>query len=393
MMLKLTKYAFLSCSIFLALTYSSFALDVDRFGERLKSAVSNNGVSIAFSAIEVDGDDVLIEGVKMTSVAQTYPIGGLHLKGVVELDDGTIRIEKTIVDDFTHQENDIKFTLKGIEIDGLRPPSESTDATTYPSVLYERAISGPAILTLDGVDIFKVANSELNIDIADDPQITKFEGAVAGIFIDLSPIKGPIAQQAIADMGYQSVRGDVQTRGDWDAKTGRVNLAEFALTLKDVGRINIALGISGYTHDLIKKLQDIEKQAANNSDPEAQQAAGLASLSLLQQLTFNVMSIRFDDASLTEKVLKLAGSKQGVSAKQTAQTAKALLPFALASLGIPDLQQQISAAVSIYLDNPQSIEIKATPPEPVSFGQIMAIAIADRRAIAAAIGVEIIANQ
>lgn len=393
MTLNFAKHAFLSSSILLGLTYSSLALDADKLGERLKAAFSDGGVSIEFSAIKVDGDNVLIEGTKMTSAAQTFPLGTLQLNGVVELDDGGIRVEKTIITDINHEEKDIKFTIAGIEIDGLLLPPEDADAKKYTYMIYDRAVSGPATFTHKGVAVFKIASSEVSIDADDDLQFMKFNGSANGMVIDLSTVEDPKAKQAIADMGFQTVHGDVQVNGDWDAKTGRFNMPEYALTIKDAGRINLALDISGYTHELIKKLQGIQEQAADQSDPKAQQASGMESLGLLQTLTLNSMSIRFDDASLTEKALAFAGSKQGMSAEQTAQTAKALLPFALGSLGIPELQQQISAAASAYLDNPQNIEIRATPAAPVPFGQIMGAGLADPRSIPAIIGVEVIANQ
>jgi hypothetical protein len=76
-----------------------------------------------------------------------------------------------------------------------------------------------------------------------------------------------------------------------------------------------------------------------------------------------------------------------------AQAVKGLLPFALARIGIPELQQQITDAVSIYLDNPQSLEIKAQPSEAVSFGQIMGSAMADPRSLHKLLGVTVTANQ
>lgn len=393
MTLKLARHAFLSSTILLGLTYSSLALDADKFGEQLKAAFSNGGASIEYSAIKIDGDNVLLEDTKVTSAAESVPIGTVQLSGVAELDDGSIRIEKTIVDDVNREEKNFKFTMSGIEIDGLRLPSLNADSEAYPYVLYERALTGPTVLTQNGVDVFKIAGSEATIDVADDLQFMKFDGSVDGMVIDLSAVKDPRAKQAIADMGYQALRGDIQMKGDWDAKTGRMNMPEFALTLNDAGRINMAFDFGGYTHDLIKQLQDIQKQMADQTDEKAQQAAGMASLGLLQQLTLNSMSIRFDDASLTEKVLEFAGSKQGMSAEQTAQTAKALLPLALGRLGIPELQKQIAAAASAYLDNPQNIEIRAAPPAPIPFGQIMGAGMADPRSIPAFIGVEVLANQ
>ncbi|MEW7007620.1 MULTISPECIES: hypothetical protein [unclassified Lentilitoribacter] len=391
MTLNLAKHAFLSSSVLLSLTYSSFALDADKFSENLKAVFATSGAGIEYSSIKADGDNILLENVKMTSAAETFPIGSLQFNGVTELDDGSIRVEKTVVDDINHQEKDIKFTLVDFEIEGLRLPAADAEASPY--LIYERATTGQATFTHKGVDVFKMASSDAHVDMTDDLQAMKFDGSANGIVIDLSAVEDPKAKQAIADMGYETLRGDIQIKGDWDAKTGRFNMPEYALTLNDAGRINIALDISGYTLEFIKQLQDVQKEMADQSDPKAQQAAGMASLALLQQLTLNALSIRFDDASITEKALKYAGSKQGMSQEQMAEAAKALLPFGLARLGMPELQQQITAAASAFLDNPQNIEIKATPPAPVPFGQIMGAAMADPRTIPATIGVEVVANQ
>lgn len=393
MTLKLAKNAFLSSSTSLCLTYGAFALDADKFGEQLKATFLSSGASIEYGAIQVDGDQVVLQDTKMTSSGQSFPTGTLRFNGVDERDDGTIRIETTIIEDITHKGEDFSFTLGGIEIGGLLLPTNENEASSYPYMLYERAVIGPVTFTRQGVDIFKMSGSEVRTDIADDLKFMQFDGSASGIVIDLSTLKDPRARHAITSMGYQTLRGDVQIKGDWDAKTGRVNIPQYALTLQDAGRLNIALDIGGYTLELIRQLQDIQQQMDQQSDPKAQQAAGMASLGLMQQLTLNAASIRFDDASLTEKALKFAGSKQGMSAQQTAQTAKALLPFLLGRLGMPELQQQISAAASVYLDNPQNIEIKATPPAPVPFGQIAGAAMLDPRSISAMIGVEVTANQ
>ena len=98
---------------------------------------------------------------------------------------------------------------------------------------------------------------------------------------------------------------------------------------------------------------------ANPNKEEANQAMGLAMMGLLQQLTFNSASIRFDDATITKRVLDYIGWQQGVSGDQLAQSLKGMVPMMMAQLNVPELQNQVSTAVNSYLDAPKSLTISA----------------------------------
>ncbi len=64
----------------------------------------------------------------------------------------------------------------------------------------------------------------------------------------------------------------------------------------------------------------------------------MAMLGLMQQLSYNGASIRFEDAGITAKALEYAGKQQGVDGKQFAQSLKGMAPMMLAQLNIPELQ-------------------------------------------------------
>ncbi|TIQ76407.1 MAG: hypothetical protein E5X44_33155, partial [Mesorhizobium sp.] len=120
---------------------------------------------------------------------------------------------------------------------------------------------------------------------------------------------------------------------------------------------------------------------------------GMAMLGVLQQLSFNSASIRFDDDSLTNKVLDYVGKQQGMSGKDVANQAKAVVPFGMAQLNNPELTAQVSAAVGKYLDDPQSIEILAKPPAAVPFALIMAGAMSNPTDLTKTLGVTVKANE
>jgi hypothetical protein len=62
-------------------------------------------------------------------------------------------------------------------------------------------------------------------------------------------------------------------------------------------------------------------------------------------------------------------------------------------IGIPELQKQIAAAASVYLDNPQDITITAMPASPVAVPVIMGAGMGDPKSLVDLLNVQIIANK
>jgi hypothetical protein len=173
-----------------------------------------------------------------------------------------------------------------------------------------------------------------------------------------------------------------------------MDVTEYAFDFDNIGRLDINLSLSGYTLQFIKSLQEAMKAAEANPDKAAgQQALGMAMMGLMQQLTYNGASIRFDDAGITSKVLDYAGKQQGVDGKQFAQSVKGMLPMMLAQMNMPELQNQIVEAANAYLDDPKSIQVSAEPAQPLPFPQIMGAAMGNPADVVKTLNVQVTANQ
>ena len=171
-------------------------------------------------------------------------------------------------------------------------------------------------------------------------------------------------------------------------------LSKYTLALDKVGTLNMTLDLSGYTREFMKSLKELQAKAlAKPGDKSAQQALGIGMLGLMQQLSFGGMSLRFDDNSITKKLLAYAGKQKGVSAEQMAQAVKAMLPMGLAKLKNPQFQQEIDAAVGKYLDDPKNIAISAAPDKPVGFPTIMGSAMAAPQTLPDVLNIKVTANQ
>jgi hypothetical protein len=211
---------------------------------------------------------------------------------------------------------------------------------------------------------------------------------------DLSDAPDPQAKEAIEKLALQHVNGDVTVKGAWDLAPGAIDISELTFDFTNIGRLNLALKISGYTLPFVNSLREAAKASETNPNKEeAQQALGLAMLGLMQQLSFSGAEIRFDDASITKRALEYAGAQQNISAKQMADALKAMAPIALAQLNIPELQNAISAAINTYLDDPKNFVVSASPAQPVPFPMIMGAAMGAPDTLPNVLGVKVTANQ
>jgi hypothetical protein len=386
----------LASAALLTLAGPAMALDGADMMQKLNAATSPNGTSVTYDKAEADGDVVTVTGMKLQVVAKpgtSIDIGEVTFEGVEEKGGGYYA-ETVSFPDIAVSDKDASFSVKDISIGGLSIPGNASGTTIDDILLYETAGTGPLTVNVKGKDVFTAESTETNLTRQENDAGFDFDATLAGIKADLSQIEDAKAKEAVEKLGLTTLDGGVTMKGSWELQTGNLALDEYALDFKNVGRLNIAMDLSGYTLQFMKSLQEAAKAAeANPNKKEADQAMALAMLGLMQQLTFNSASIRFDDASITKKALDYAGSQQGVTGEQLAQSLKGLVPIMMAQLNLPELQNQVSSAVNAFLDNPKSLTISAEPEKPVPFPMIMGAAMGAPNTVPSVLGVKVTAND
>ncbi|WP_394689927.1 hypothetical protein [Hoeflea sp.] len=376
----------------------AMALDADDFATKLAAIVSQGGASLTFNEITGDGGTVVLKSTRFEAEAPSgrgqFDIGDVVFKGIEESGDGSYFVNLVEFEDVNVISDGNSFSVADIEINGLLVPAD-LETIPLPGMIPAQSFStGNISIEENGGQIFGMSGIVAENNYSDDFSSQHMEMNGSGLTIDVSRVKDPKARDAFASMGYQTLTGAFKMAVDWEAEGGKLDVSEYSFTLDDVGRLAMSMQIAGYTTEVIKGMQQAQELAAANPDPQAgQQAMGFAMLGLVQQLNFVDASIRFEDQSLTEKALAYAGKQQGISGEQMAQAIKGMLPLMLGQLRIPALQQQISAAANIYLDNPGSITVSAKPGEPVSLPVIMGAGMGDPKALVDLLNVDVTANQ
>ena len=388
----------LASTAFLSLAGSAFALDGADIATKLNAAYAANGGKIEYADVQVDGTTVTFKGVKLSGggdAKDSIAIGDVVMSGVEENDADGYNVETVKFADVDYADAEKNgATIKGIAIDGLLIPGKAAPGTIDGSILYASAHTGPISIKNKGVEVVTANSIESTMGVEDDNSAIDTTLKLTGFKADMTQDNDPKAKEFVDGLGLQTITGDLNVEGTWEVATGKIDVSTLALDLTKIGRLDVNFTISGYTTDFINAMSEAMKASSANADKAAgQQALGMAMMGLMQQLTFEGAAIRFDDASITKRVLDYMGKQQNMSGDDMAKGAAAMVPMMMGQLNMPELQTQITEAANTYLADPKNIEITAEPEKPVPFPQIMGAAMGAPTTLPTVLGVSVTANQ
>ncbi len=388
-----TAMRVLALSALLASTALSgaYAQVANEAAERLKVLMEQQGTTLSWDSVDIDGDNAVLVGVQVEAGGQKEALGDLTMNGISQTDDG-YRIDEVLFDSLSFGDDDGSVDIEGVEMSGVLLPNDAKLDQFGGTVFYETAEVGSVVFTQDGNEIASMEGLVTEMTAPVDGKAMEYSGSVETFSVDLSIVEDPQQAAIIKALGYEQLSGSLGFAGDWQPSDGRFTMSQFDFAIDDAGTFGITVDLGGYTPQFLASLRDLQTQMAAN--PESDNSAqGLAMLGLMQQLTFHRAEISFNDDSLTNKVLEFVAQSQGAQPSDIANQAKAVVPFAMGQLGNPDLTMQATQAVSAYLDNPQSLRISAVPASPVPFALIAAAAMSAPAELTKTLGVTVSAND
>lgn len=396
MSLQSAKWSMLTASTILlgmAIAPAS-AQSIDDVAARVKSNFTEQGVEIEWKGLSGDLSSMVMQGVsfKAAGTDSAFEIGDLTLENISEAD-GNINVGSISSDAYSRNDGPTSFEISPMVMKDVILFGEAS-SNPFGGMMYYRSIRLDDIsMKNSGKTAFAAKDISATMsEFATDKPVT-MEATVPNFTADLTLVDDPKYKDAIEALGYQTINGSIRMEGSWNAADGDMNIVKYDTKIDNAGTLGISMRLGGYTTEFIKSMQELQKQMAEASEEADSSAQGMAMLGLMQQLSFNSTSIRFTDDSLTNKLLDYFGKQQGVSGKDVANQAKAIVPFGLAQLQNPELTAQASAAVNQFLDNPGSLEISAAPASPVPFALIMADAMANPTNLTKTLAVSVKANQ
>jgi hypothetical protein len=184
-------------------------------------------------------------------------------------------------------------------------------------------------------------------------------------------------------IGYTSLSFDLGGEGKFDVSTDKVGFDfDVYYSGKDMGIMKLGAAAGDIPMTLMAELQ---KQEA---------APDIGKLMpLVQGIQLSRLIFRFEDQSITKRLLPIAAQMQGMDEPTLIASAGAMVQLSLTALKNPAFTQQVVAAVNAYLKDPRSFTIAAKPAQPVSVMQVMSLDPANPGAAIDQLGVSVTAND
>ncbi|MCO5065639.1 MAG: hypothetical protein M9924_14660 [Rhizobiaceae bacterium] len=376
-------------------TESGFAQDANAVAQRLKDALAYQGVEIGWTGVSGSGSQVVLDGVTygVPGAAEKINIGKVTLDAVVE-NGGGYTIGTMSFPAVSLTEHGMGFKMTAATLSGVQlPPPDGKDYMSN-MIYYESGMIDRAELSLGGKQVALVENMHFNMTPPTSGPMS-FTAATDKFTADLTALPDPKAKATAQALGYEQITGTMQMAGNWNPQDGRLALSQYDIAVDDAGKLGMTFDVGGYTPEFLQTMQELSKKMGENPDPNAHMAEAMQIMNLVQALVLNGASIRFDDASITNKVLNFVAQQQGADPAQLKEQTKTIIPFLLASSPIKDeaLKKNIAEAVAAYLDNPKSLTVRAKPATPQPFAILGALGQADPGSLPTALGLSVSANE
>jgi hypothetical protein len=387
--MKSSQAARIALLVFAASVPANAAVDAEKFAQALTARLDGLGFALKSTGVEAQGENVVLKGATInikSEKGKEKALGDVVLENVIEADGG-YKIGQVTAP--ANQIVDGTFTLDfgGAKIVNFTvPPATEADPAKYWSV-YETIEVGPMKFSNEGVTGVTMDGATLSMSPYAAGQPSVMTMSVPNLVWNLAVVKEAQAQAFFASAGYTEFVAAINVKGSWNPADGRMVIEEESINVKDVGKLNFTTDLSGYTAQFVKSIQEMSQTAEGQSDAEN----GMKVMGLLQGLTLNSVALRFDDASITGKVLDFASKQSGQPKEALVAQVKAMAPMMVMQLGDTELMQQFTTAVTAFMDGPKSIEIKTG--EPVPFSSLIGVATTNPMAIVPLLKLKVMANQ
>lgn len=409
MLKTVSRTALTAAALVLAGTPMALALEAEDFGDKLVAASKVMGISFSYGSAVAEGDTVTLSDFSITVPGEDSAEipGEVVFEGVRETAGGGYTADRASIADFEYTDEDegISVSLVDIAAEGITLPGTLTidSAMEIGLGLYERISAGPlSVSDSKGTELFAIDMMETVIDKpAADGSITS-RYSVTGIRGDLGSIEEAEAQEAFDAFGITQLSGSMSGMGTWWPQTGRATVEDVNFTIDDLGSVSLNLALDGYTEDLYRDLIKTNLKMAEMADAgielddDQMLAMSEGILASMDGLRLESGSLRYDDASLFNKVLDFIGAEQGVDGETFKAGLRFMVPMMLTEVRNAEFKGMVNDAVNAFISDPQNFVISVEPDAPIAFAELESLEAefdADPFALVDLLNIKIRANQ
>lgn len=395
----------------LALAASAHAQDATDFASKIGTVYGLVGYDLKFGPSTSKDGTITYDGLSVTLAAAGDPSFSykfdtkLTFTGVKSFPDGSYRADALTLPDMNFKIEDADISIKNISLNHIYAPGTKPSIVDLTQLVGDASV-GPITVSVKGAKAVTI--EEVNFKNTFTPaqgdkglSAVSATAAANGITLDMSTATDPETIAQAKALGLTTVTGKALETLAWTFSDGHMNASELSLGFDNVGKIKLAFDMTGYTPALLQGIMDAEKGLASSgtagqtSDDTAKQTAML--LGALQSVFLNSASIRYDDASITTKLLDYNAKQQNITRdaliNQIVTGAPTAMSEGQASSATPDQMTLLSqAALRAFLTNPHSIEVRLAPKSPLGVLGLVGAAMAPD-SLTDQIGLQVLVNE
>jgi len=174
--------------------------------------------------------------------------------------------------------------------------------------------------------------------------------------------------------------GEFTVTGESFGMSGTINIAS-----KDMAGLTFSYGASYIPIAVMAEMQAAQK---SGRPPDFNML-----MPQLMNVSLSGFTVRFEDASITNKVLPIIAQMQGMDQAAMVANAGAMMQLSLMQLRNQAFTDQVVAAVNSLLKDPKSFTVSFKPAAPVKVEQVMALDPANPGSAVDVLGVAVTAND
>ena len=340
----------------------------------------------SYGAVSESGNAVSISSIKLIDPADdtlAVTIDATDLVGGKKLDNGRLQLESLGLSKLSMtSDRDGSMSIEDFKVTDLILPT-AAELANGPAGAVNPSYSTLDISTVNIVtkENESVQLSRIQTELGDmvDNLPTSMQFSLSDISLDASTISDEDAV-SFQELGYEKITLNVTGAGKWSPDTEQAELTDLTINGTDMGTLKLNMSFGGVSREVIEKLDDI------GENPQM-------AMSLTQNVSLIGVTIGLIDGSLTNRILEQEASKSGVAKAAYVEQQVQGLNLLLGALNNKDFQDQVSSAVSSFLNDPQSLQVVAAPANPVPFAQIMGTVMLAPQGLPKILGLDVKANQ
>jgi hypothetical protein len=214
----------------------------------------------------------------------------------------------------------------------------------------------------------------------------KVDFALKNIAVPEAAVAALDTSGQMKQLGYGDLSFDVAGAAEIKVTNDKFGFtSSISYSGKDIGAFKLALDANDVP---LAAVAELKKAQTEQRPPDM-----TALMPQLMNVSFGNFQVRFEDSSITRKMLPVLAKMQGMDEATMVANAGAIMQVGLMHLKNQAFTDQVVGAVNAFLKDPKSLTVSMKPAQPVAVQTLMMISPADPAAAISTLGVSVTAND